>query len=277
MDINEKMRTSSRLKRVLSLIALTPVLVALTSCANTIKLDQKEDNLAQKTVTQGGNIAIYPDDDPSVPDGKVVWQQQNCASCHGATGKGGSASVDLTNLNWERERKPIDQFMFLRYGTPNHEALKDKLATRQIWNLVFYTRSMAQPFLSDSDPEFSAIDAVFGSNCAVCHGKKGYGDGPLAHNLEPSPANFQRFDRFYDRTDAILWDHIANGIKWEGMPNFRGKTDKSKNPPVKFDDAYIWKLVQYVRRFHESGEATVAVNPGADKPADGTPAKAPIR
>ena len=107
------------------------------------------------------------------------------------------------------------------------------------------------------------VDAVFGSNCAVCHGKKGYGDGPLAHNLERIPANFQDFKRFYDRTDSTLWDHIANGIKWEGMPNFLGKEDKAKN--IKFDEAYIWQLVDYVRHFHETTEKTLPSEAGKEK------------
>ena len=68
------------------------------------------------------------------------------------------------------------------------------------------------------------------------------------------PANFQNFARFYDRSDFTLWDHIANGIKWEGMPNFLGKEDKAKN--IKFDQAYIWKLVDYVRHFHETTESS---------------------
>ena len=95
------------------------------------------------------------------------------------------------------------------------------------------------------------MKAVFGANCAVCHGSRGAGDGQLNKGLvlQPAPANFTQFDRFYDRTDEQIWDHIANGIKWEGMPNFLGKQDRGNK--VKFDADYIWKLVQYVRNFHE--------------------------
>lgn len=268
-DTNYKMRLPIRLKHAFSLLLLAPTMVLLSSCSNNVAL--KNDNLVNANLTRKADIEIYPDDRPSVPDGKVWWGKQDCASCHGATGSGGSATVNLSDKVWMRKQKPIDQFMFVAYGKPgtNHPALTDKMSKRQIWDLIFYTRSLAVPELNDT--EIMAIDPVFGSNCAVCHGKKGKGDGPLAHGLEPVPANFSQFRRFYDRTDDVLYDHIANGIKWEGMPNFLGKEDKAKN--VKFDEAYIWKLVQYVRNFHETNLATLPEDTGANKAGATSPIK----
>lgn len=263
------MQLRHRLKIVMSLVLLVPAISILSSCTSEVAV--KDDNLVAANLTRKNDIELYPDDRPSVPDGKVYWGQQNCASCHGATGSGGSASVNLADKNWMRDRKPIDQYMLVAYGKPgtNHPALSDHLTKRQIWDIVFYTRSLAVPELND--PEIAAIDPVFGSNCAVCHGKKGKGDGPLAHSLEPVPANFSQFRRFYDREDKVLWDHIANGIKWEGMPNFLGKEDKAKN--VKFDEQYIWKLVQYVRNFQETNLATLPQDVGASKTGANSPIK----
>ena len=262
-------------KKQLGLLMALPMVAMLSSCGGTVSLEGKDASLAQKTLTQGKPEALYPDDKPSVPDGKLVWEQQNCASCHGATGSGGSAPVDLSDKKWMREQKPVDQYMFLTYGKEGtqHPALHDTLSRRQIWNLVFFTRALAVPPMSQE--EWMAVDSVFGANCAVCHGKKGYGDGPLAHNLEPVPANFQQYNRFYDRTDQILWEHIAYGIKWEGMPNFLGKTQKV-GEPQKFDQDYIWKLVSYVRAFHETGTATVA-QAAPEKKDDDANKKNPIR
>lgn len=264
------MRLPIRLKHALSLLfLLTPGMVLLSSCSGDMTVKNTE--LVSANLTRKSDIEIYPDDRPSVPDGKRYWGEQNCASCHGATGSGGSAGVNLADKIWMRKQKPIDQFMLVAYGkeNPKHPQLSDKLTKRQIWDLVFYTRSLAVPELNDA--EIMAIDPVFGSNCAVCHGKKGKGDGPLAHALEPVPANFSQFRRFYDRTDDTLYDHIANGIKWEGMPNFLGKEDKAKN--VKFDEDYIWKLVQYVRNFHETNLATVAQGTAAPKEGESSPTK----
>jgi mono/diheme cytochrome c family protein len=234
-----------------ALLLLTPVVLTLTGCTGDVSLSGQKDQLVQRTVTEA-QVVIFPDDNPSVPDGKKVWDKMNCAECHSATGApvSGRASIDLASTKYNGKQKPIDQFEFLAFGSEGvqHPTLKEKLTRRELWDLVFYVRSLAVPALTDA--EFDQIDPVFGANCAVCHGKRGHGDGPLAKNLEPIPANFHQFNRFYDRTDDVLWDHIAHGIKWEGMPDFLDKTDRAKN--VKFDEAYIRNLVRYVRRFHSS-------------------------
>ena len=242
----------------LRLLIVVPLIATLASCGQ-VKLTGQDKSLANPEVTEGAPQPIPPNDTPSSADGKIVFAQNNCASCHSAGGSAISKGVDFHSTDYMDKQKPVDQYMFIAYGKVNnpHPAMSSKLTTRQMWDLVFYCRSLARPVISESNPEYLAIDAVFGSNCVVCHGKKGNGDGPLAHNLEPVPANFKNFERFYDRTDAILWDHIANGIKWEGMPNFLGKTDNAKIPPVKFDKDYIWKLVQYVRHFQSTDQATM--------------------
>jgi mono/diheme cytochrome c family protein len=261
-------------------LVLVPIMVGLTACGeNKVTLPSSEDGLVSAKVTRGDNEPIWPNDDPSIPDGKGVYASQNCAACHGADGKpvAGKATVDFSNKTWARKQKPLNQYEFITSGVKstageeldtnienhgpvvsNHPLVKDKLKNSDIWNLVFYVRSLATPPLTDE--EIGVIDPVFGANCAVCHGKKGYGNGPLMKGnvLQPLPANFQSFPRFYDRDDDTLWDHIANGIKWEGMPNFLGKEDKRNK--AKFDEEYIWKLVGYVRHFHESNKTEVATH-----------------
>lgn len=251
-------------KLLLTLVLAAPFALLLASCGGKVDLSTTDQSMAKPNVTEGAPEPLYPNDTPSSADGQVVWQQNNCAQCH-ADGHGGSAGIDLTNKELAAKKKPVDQYMFVAYGvepgaTPGaaqgkHPAMFDKLTTRQIWDLVFYVRSLSLPVISDRYPGYLDIDALFGSNCVVCHGKKGFGDGPLAHNLEPVPANFKNFPRFYDRTDDVLWDHIANGLPWEGMPNFLGKQDKLKK--VKFDKEYIWKLVQYVRHFQSTDQPTI--------------------
>mgnify|MGYP002223818744 CR=1 FL=1 len=249
-------------RKINLLILVLPLLMA--ACSRVVV---KDSPLISENVTRGSQEVIYPDAPPSVPDGQLVWQKLNCASCHGSDGKAISdkTKISLNDKVYMNRQKPTEQYKLLAFGGENlpadHPALYNKVSRREVWNLVFYVRSLARPPMTPA--KVMEVDAVFGSNCAVCHGKKGYGDGPLAHNLEPIPANFQDFKRFYDRTDLTLWDHIANGIKWEGMPNFLGKEDKAKN--LKFDDAYIWQLVDYVRHFQETTEKTLPSGNKAEK------------
>jgi mono/diheme cytochrome c family protein len=255
-------RSGSRSSWILALIPVVfAVTIGLTACGdNKVIVPSDDGGLVSTKVTLGKAEPIWPNDDPSIPDGAGVYQQQNCAACHGAEGKpvGGKASVDFSSKEWGRLQKPVDQYDFITFGKTgvDHPSVRSALRPSQIWELVFYVRSLSTPPLSDK--QIGEILPVFGSNCAVCHGTKGYGNGPLAKGnvLEPSPANFQSFPRFYDRTDDTLWDHIANGIKWEAMPNFLGKTDKIKN--ITFDRDYIYKLVGFVRHFHESNKTEAA-------------------
>jgi hypothetical protein len=100
------------------------------------------------------------------------------------------------------------------------------------------------------------------ANCAVCHGKKGYGNGTLhtghAHGdveagkvhgglFQPPPANFNEYKRLYNRTDAQLAKYIYQGIYPSAMPPWYGLYDKDKD--IVFDKELIWKLVRHVRSF----------------------------
>jgi len=280
-QLNRLKRLTAKFNLIGFALLTIPVAVSLTACQQQVNVGEKESKLSSREQTMGKDVVLFPDAVPSVGDGEVYWKANNCATCHGADGKGvsGQCDVDLTNAEWMRKRKPVDQYKVISFGegreevTPvtsalgvhegeseenkpeaqarviKHEAYLDKLNKRQRWDLVFYSRSLAVPLLSNE--ERMAMKAVFGANCAVCHGSRGAGDGQLNKGLvlQPAPANFTQFDRFYDRTDEQIWDHIANGIKWEGMPNFLGKQDRGNK--VTFDADYIWKLTQYVRNFHE--------------------------
>ena len=258
-----------KLKKTLAPMIILPAIAAsfLAGCGGdngvvTLKGDQAAQFGDTKLTQAPVGTVLYPDDRPSEDDGKALYQAQNCASCHGADGSSiaPGAKAALSDPLWAGKKRPVEEFIFLTYGDKNikgHEKpLRDTLSRREIWNLVAYSRALAAPLLTKE--EMDAVLPVFGANCAVCHGTKGDGDGPLMRNLEPAPANFQVFARFYDRDDDTLYDHIANGIRWEGMPNFLGKKDPRNK--VEFDQKYIRKLVAYVRAFHFSTAPTLTAN-----------------
>jgi putative membrane protein len=76
----------------------------------------------------------------------------------------------------------------------------------------------------------------FGEHCAVCHGRDGRGS-ELAHTMYPpvpdlaSPANQQM-------SDGALYSVVEHGVRWTGMPAFRGTHSPDE----------IWALVSFVRR-----------------------------
>jgi len=254
-----QIRNSQRgLQQVALLVVAT---VMLSSCATQVDLGAKDKELVARTVTSAANVVIFPDDNPSIADGKIVWNKLNCAECHGTDGSGigPQVTVDLRNAELVEDAIPVDQYRQLMYGIPGvkHPLLKDRVTVREAWDLLFYVRSLAIAPLSEA--ETAAIDPVFGANCAVCHGKRGYGDGPLARNLEPNVANFHQFNRFFDRPDSMLYNHIAEGVYPSAMPGFWNRTDKAQN--VTFDEPYIDKLVLYVRAFSINSKSRGQASP----------------
>lgn len=250
------------LRRALSLTALLPVATLLASCGGEVNISSGNNIVAPNLTATPAELVVWPNDRPSIADGQPLFQQ-NCAVCHGANGTGGSANAKF-DADWAHSTKLVDIYRVIAFGGTDpakrtHPAFADKLNVTQLWDLSVYVRSFGQPPLDNK--EISTINDVFGSNCAVCHGTKGDGDPGnlgISRNLEPQPANFKKFDRFFNRTDDVLYDHIANGIRWEPMPNFLGKVDRKKN--VTFDEAYIRKLVQYVRTFQINKDPVLTAN-----------------
>lgn len=78
--------------------------------------------------------------------------------------------------------------------------------------------------------------AVFATNCAVCHGPKGLGDGPAGLSLNPRPRNFVE-GKWKKGGDSIgLFGVLANGLPPSSMASFA-------HLPV----ADRWALVQFIR------------------------------
>lgn len=189
----------------------------------------------------------FPSRPPRLSQGKAVFQQ-NCATCH--TG----ASLSYNSI---KDVRPIDNYLMLTRGDEGHPAF-EKLTRDQRWEAVFYARYLA----GEANIQNKDIASIFGANCAVCHGGKGFADGPLhtghasAHELgmapiknafDPPPANFHSYSRMYNRTNDELVKFISEGIYPSAMPSWKGRQDKDKG--VVFNDALILDLVKYVRAF----------------------------
>ena len=93
----------------------------------------------------------------SVSNGAAVFAKQ-CASCHGASGKGDGAMAaklkskpaDLTDAEWKHGPSDGEIFTLIRDGAKNAgmKAYRGVLSERQMWDLVNYIRSLGPPSAS---------------------------------------------------------------------------------------------------------------------------------
>lgn len=98
--------------------------------------------------------------------------------------------------------------------------------------------NVTSPLPSGDAEALKAGALLYKKKCAMCHGKKGKGDGPGGKGLKPRPTDLTALVKEEAVTDAYLFWAITKGgrpIK-TAMPGF-GKLGE--------DDR--WKLVLYVR------------------------------
>ena len=77
---------------------------------------------------------------------------------------------------------------------------------------------------------------VFSTNCAVCHGPQGLGDGPAGASLNPKPRNFVEGKWKVGGDSVNLFNTIHNGLPGSSMASFA-------HLPV----LDRWSLVQFIR------------------------------
>jgi mono/diheme cytochrome c family protein len=218
----------------------------------------------------------FPSEPPSLKRGKDVFQA-NCVACHAP-----SFWLKTKTVNDLAYTTPIDLYLMLTNGKApevtnpsnerrevlptTHPAFREKLNRDDRWAAIFYARHLAGGAnLAYNSLEGKPLDvaSIYGGNCAVCHGKRGFADGPLhsghasSHELasaklttglfQPPPANFHEYKRLYNRTDAQMFKYIVEGIYPSGMPPWFGKKDADYK--FVFDDKLIWMLVRHERTF----------------------------
>lgn len=76
---------------------------------------------------------------------------------------------------------------------------------------------------------------VFGINCEVCHGPRGYGDGPAGQSLEPRPLNLAELQA--KASDDFLFWRISEGKPGTAMVPWKGI----------LTDEQIWQTVSFIR------------------------------
>jgi len=88
------------------------------------------------------------------------------------------------------------------------------------------------PLGNDAATEGSKI---FHSNCEVCHGVIGYGDGPAGQALDPRPKNLAELQAVAG-DDYLFW-RISEGKQGTSMVAWKGILNEDQ----------IWQVVSFIR------------------------------
>jgi len=76
---------------------------------------------------------------------------------------------------------------------------------------------------------------VFATNCAACHGEKGYGDGPAGAALDPAPKNLVEVAAQVG-DDYLFW-RVNTGKEGTSMVAWKGVLTEEQ----------IWQAVAFIR------------------------------
>jgi mono/diheme cytochrome c family protein len=269
-------KSGSRAGRVVMLAALA-LTVFLGGCSEQ-KVTSGSSNLM--TGANGDSRLLhedfaFPSQTPSLMQGREIYQSQ-CMQCHVQSfWQTPKVKSDLAYST------PIDLYLMLTTGEApkvtmataerrqvlpaHHESFREKINRDGRWAVLFYARYLAGAGdITSPDPK-TDMAAIFGGNCAVCHGPKGQGDGPLytgktgnhelhdavqTHNLNPAPANFQQYSRIYNRTDAQLFKYLCEGIYPSAMPAWYGDVNRDKDTgkiTYIFDERLLTNMTRYIR------------------------------
>jgi mono/diheme cytochrome c family protein len=107
-----------------------------------------------------------------------------------------------------------------------------------LWQAAVFTApasadAMANPLKGNADAT-AAGKKIYDSNCSICHGAKGMGDGVAAAGLSKPPANHTS-QAVQKLSDGALYWMITNGNA--PMPAYKAT----------YTDTQRWQLVNYIR------------------------------
>ncbi|WP_261841750.1 c-type cytochrome [Aliamphritea ceti] len=92
------------------------------------------------------------------------------------------------------------------------------LSALGVAGLIFLASSVTSEIAFAAD--LNNGKAKFQTNCMVCHGNKGLGDGPAAAGMAKKPANISKKLNSMFQTDSKLTQDVMGGKT--GMPAFKG-------------------------------------------------------
>ncbi|HRD43488.1 MAG TPA: cytochrome c, partial [Ferruginibacter sp.] len=98
--------------------------------------------------------------------------------------------------------------------------------------------------------ELSEAGRLYNINCAICHGSKGHGDGPIAEKV-PGVANLTS-DLFKAMADGTMYHSIEYG------KNNMGSYASQLTPRER------WQIIKYIRTLQGPAAAQASTTASAD-------------
>jgi len=194
-----------------------------------------------------------PSHKPSAASGMALFAA-NCVSCHGMAGDGSglAGAADFTDLQFVAGKSPAQFYTAIRDGVTGTAmpAWGSKLSDVQIWDLLYYARSLAT-----SPERLSLGKELFAANCVSCHGQAGDGSGL------PGAANFTNQAFMSGATSQRFLESTANGRPGTAMPAW---SDRLSQDQIRAMADYVWTFA------YEYGQATPQPSPTAAAPASPT-------
>jgi len=195
-------------------------------------------------------------------DGRAIYER-NCASCHGALGRGdGAAAVGMTppppaigTREAMHDVSPALMYRIVSVGIAGTTMTgwAERLTANERWNVVAYVNS-----LRSSPAQVAEGEGRYTQQCVQCHGPTGSDDGVAAATLSKLPPELSSFAWQAGRSDAQIAEAIRAGTPGTAMP-----------PARDFTDADLASVVAYVRTLAGKGAASQGVALDASGRADG--------
>jgi high-affinity iron transporter len=192
--------------------------------------------------------------------------EQNCATCHGATGRGdGPAAKGLSTvppaIGTAAEMHGVSPALMYRIVSVGVRGTAmpawTSMTPSQRWNVVAYVTA-----LRATPAQVHAGEGLYFQRCASCHGATGAGGGTFARDLTTLPPEIGRLAWQAERSDSQLAGAIVQGVPGSAMP-----------PARDLSPADLTSLVAYIRSLPaKSGQSVALVATSPVPPADSTSA-----
>ncbi|HYC52644.1 MAG TPA: FTR1 family protein, partial [Gemmatimonadaceae bacterium] len=169
----------------------------------------------------------------NLAEGKQLYVA-NCASCHGATGRGDGpggrgmnpAPPAIGDGPTMHDVSPATMYRIVSVGiggTPM-PGYGNSLTAEQRWNVVSYLIS-----LRAATPDVAEGEGLYTRNCMSCHGALGAGDGAFARSLTRLPGEIGSLGYQAARSDLELTKIVHDGIPGTAMPATPLTAEQARN------------------------------------------------